>query len=281
MSDYTEYCSSGLEDHYCRHGLILEILSQIYLELQLREDLMMKLSLGARPNTGKCLDHEHPEKISASKTIVWELLRKIVDMKGMSKSSELASSQLENSPECDDTVIKDQISFRLKEELIRDDAMDSHFESVDAESHEEGFDDRSSVEPNPSAETLAPSSLFTKRGNTNQVAQGDKTDATIDQDDLMVKFASVFKQQIEDALEPLRGPIAFVFQSHEEAERKRRENFLALEEKKLALRRKKLQSLRPRRGVRCQRRRRAFSAKLSRQGTSTEVCSDALKFCRY
>lgn len=248
---------------------------------KLREDLMVKLSLGALPNAGKCLDHEHPEKISASKTIVRELLQKIADMKGTSKSSEPASSQVENCPECDDTVIKDHFSFRLKEEVIRDDAMNSHFESVDAESREEGFDNGSSVKPNSSAETLALSSLFTKRGNTNQVAQGDKTDARFDQDDLMAKFASVFKQQIEDALEPLRGPIAFVFQSREEAERKRRENFLALEEKKLALRRKKLQSLRPRRGGRCQRRWRASSAKLSRQGTSTEVCSDALKFCHH
>ena len=57
----------------------------------------------------------------------------------------------------------------------------------------------------------------------------------------MARFSSYFKQRIEAALEPLRVPLAFVFQNIGKAERKRRHKFLAREEKKLALRHKKIQ----------------------------------------
>ncbi|KAG0612898.1 hypothetical protein M758_6G060900 [Ceratodon purpureus] len=109
--------------------------------------------------------------------------------------------------------------------------------------------------------------------------------STSHKDDQLAKFASFFKQQIEDAIEPLLGPVAFVFQNRWEAERKRRQNVLALEEKKLVLRRKKIQRVKTwHRGGRYRRSaRRASSTKSSRlttrQGASTEVSSDEVKLC--
>ncbi|KAG0612897.1 hypothetical protein M758_6G060900 [Ceratodon purpureus] len=76
-----------------------------------------------------------------------------------------------------------------------------------------------------------------------------------------------------------------VSQNRWEAERKRRQNVLALEEKKLVLRRKKIQRVKTwHRGGRYRRSaRRASSTKSSRlttrQGASTEVSSDEVKLC--
>lgn len=70
--------------------------------------------------------------------------------------------------------------------------------------------------------------------------------------DLKTRLAPYFKQCIHDALEPLLGPVAAVVQSHGEEERKQREEFLGLEEKKLALRRKKIQRLKRHRAGRFQ-----------------------------
>ena len=77
----------------------------------------------------------------------------------------------------------------------------------------------------------------------------------------MTMLAPFFKQRIGDALEVLLGPVASVLQK---VERKQREGLLALEEMKLALRRKKIQCLKRRRAGRF---RRTSSLKASRPRT--------------
>jgi hypothetical protein len=113
------------------------------------------------------------------------------------------------------------------------------------------------------AEVLAQCSLLTKSSH----AEIERSD------DLMDTFASFFKRRIEDALEPLRAPVAFLFQRRWEKERQRRKDFLALEEKKLVLRRKKIQLKRNRGGRvrRSTRRALSNSARSSRRSSLDEV----------
>lgn len=58
----------------------------------------------------------------------------------------------------------------------------------------------------------------------------------IDEDEIIVMLTPFFKKRIEGALEPLLGRLAIDLQRRVEEERKHREAFLALEEKKVALR---------------------------------------------
>jgi hypothetical protein len=151
------------------------------------------------------------------------------------------------SSPCEDTVINDHFRFRSTEVMIHDDAVAFLFEKIHPESDGQGLVKNWSSAMSSLAEALALCSFSTEPGERHQAAchEIDSNQG----DDRVARFSSDFKQRIEAALEPLRAPLAFVFQNRGEAERKRRHKFLAREEKKLALRRKKIQ-LKRRRGDR-------------------------------
>ncbi|KAG0624030.1 hypothetical protein M758_3G218700 [Ceratodon purpureus] len=77
---------------------------------------------------------------------------------------------------------------------------------------------------------------------------------------LMSTLAPLFKKLVENALEPILGPVASILRSQGEEEWKRQETLFALEERQLALRSEKIQLKRRRLGL-SQRRRRSSSTK--------------------
>ncbi|KAG0584554.1 hypothetical protein KC19_3G217500 [Ceratodon purpureus] len=77
---------------------------------------------------------------------------------------------------------------------------------------------------------------------------------------LLSTLAPFFKKHIENALEPILGPVASILRSEGEEEWKRQETLFALEERQLALRSEKIQLKRRRLGL-SQRKRRSSSTK--------------------
>ncbi|KAG0569086.1 hypothetical protein KC19_6G064600 [Ceratodon purpureus] len=88
-------------------------------------------------------------------------------------------------------------------------------------------------------------------------SQGDPSDVTSPNDDLMNTLAPLFMTQIENALEPVLGPVITALQNQGEEERMQRQKLIAQEEKKLALKREKVQRLKRHRACRFQPTRRA------------------------
>ena len=88
-------------------------------------------------------------------------------------------------------------------------------------------------------------------------SQGDPSDVTSPNDDLMNTLAPLFMTQIKNALEPVLGPVICALQNQGEEERMQRQKLIAQEEKKLALKREKVQRLKRHRACRFQPTRRA------------------------
>lgn len=150
--------------------------------------------------------------------------------------------------------------FRLEDEVFREDAADWLFQSYKLFLTVHGLPPQEALKAFRRYRTEWYRELSVKLLSAH-------TGTIVEPNDQMTRLAPLFKKQIEDAFQPLLAPLASALQEKREHQQKLRKTFLALEEKKLAQRRRMIQMKR-RRAERFQpTRRAASSARSSRPRT--------------
>jgi hypothetical protein len=169
---------------------------------------------------------------------------------------------------------QNRFSFRSKDEVICNDALDSPFDTIDMlESDDQGVSGGSSG-VSQLAEVCPSTKPAWTRKNAEH-AEGEGCEARIDEDEVLAKVNPILKKRIKDALEPLHGTVASALQRQRRIER---EVVLALQEKKLALKRQNIQRLKQRRGF--QPTGRASAVKSSRLKLRKRAVSSAVRLRR-